>query len=110
MWPTARMARKRKPAMSTATTTATPVPTGSREHATGPFGRITFASIATGVIGAAVTTFAVLPSASEARVVGAALLAFAAGWGVLAWLTTRYTNRPQTWATVPAVALAVSGV
>lgn len=96
--------------MSTTTTTASAVPTGSREHANGPFGRITFAAMAAGVIGAAITTFAVLPSASEARVVGAALVAFAAGWGLLAWLTSRYTNRPQTWARVPAAALTASGL
>ena len=54
-------------------------------------------------------SFGVLPYASEARVVGAALLAFAAGWALLAWLTTRYTNRPQRWAYVPPAALAASG-
>ncbi|WP_256796266.1 alpha/beta fold hydrolase [Terrabacter sp. Ter38] len=100
--------------MSTTPDTAIPTTTSrartaSVETATGPFGRITFASMAVGVLCSAVTTFVVLPSASEARVVGAALLAFAASWGLLAWLTTRYTNRPQTWAHIPAVALAASG-
>lgn len=95
---------------STITPTATPVPTGTVASANGPFARITFAAVATGVIGAAITTLGVLPSASEARVVGGALLAFAAGWALLAWLTARDTNRPQTWANIPAVALAASGI
>ena len=95
--------------MSTTTVTAAAVPTGTQESENGAFGRSTFASIAAGAVGAALSTFVVLPSASEARVVGAALLAFAAGWGLLAWLTSRYTNRPQTWARVPAGVLAASG-
>ena len=65
-------------------------------------GRITFASMATGVVGAAALVFGVAPDASEARVIGAALLAFAAGWAMLAFLTTRRTTRPQRWAYVPA--------
>ncbi|MGO4343489.1 alpha/beta fold hydrolase [Pedococcus sp. 2YAF34] len=101
--------------MSTTPATAGPATAGSRtttaaDTARGPFGRITVSSMAAGTLAAAVTTFAVLPSASEARVVGAALLAFAAGWAVLARLTTRYTNRPQRWAHVPAAALAASGI
>jgi pimeloyl-ACP methyl ester carboxylesterase len=62
-----------------------------------------------GALAAAVSTFVVLPSASEARVVGGALVAFASGWAMFASLTTRYTNRPQTWAHIPAAALAASG-
>ncbi|WP_299448005.1 alpha/beta fold hydrolase [uncultured Phycicoccus sp.] len=62
-----------------------------------------------GALAGAASTFVVLPSASEARVVGGALVAFAAGWVLFASLTTRYTNRPQTWAYLPAAALAVSG-
>jgi pimeloyl-ACP methyl ester carboxylesterase len=95
----------------TSSTTTTSVPTGTFTTAVpqGPFARITLAFMAFGVLGAATTTFVALPSASEARVVGGALVAFAAGWGLLARLTTRYTNRPQTWARVPALVLAASG-
>lgn len=95
--------------MSTSTATTTPVATPTVAPATGSFGRITFAFMAAGVLAAAASTFVVLPSASEARVVGGALLAFAAGWAMFASLTTRYTNRPQTWAHIPAAALGVSG-
>lgn len=95
--------------MSTSTATTTPVTNRTAAPSTGPFGRITFASMAAGTLAAAVSTFVVLPSASEARVVGGALLAFSAGWALFASLTTRHTNRPQTWAYLPAAALAVSG-
>jgi hypothetical protein len=56
-----------------------------------------------------VLAFAVLPDASEATIVGAILVAFGAGWAMLAWLTTRLTSRPQRWAYVPATVLAASG-
>jgi pimeloyl-ACP methyl ester carboxylesterase len=75
----------------------------------GPLGRIIAASMATGVLGAAAVIFGVLPAASEARIVGAALLAFATGWAMLAWLTSRMTTRPQRWAYVPASLMAASG-
>jgi hypothetical protein len=65
--------------------------------------------MATGAVGAAALTFAVLPDTSEARIVGAALIAFATGWAMLAWLTTRMTTRPQRWAYVPATFMAASG-
>ncbi len=95
--------------MRTSTATTTPASTRTAAPPTGPFARITLASMSAGALAGAVITFLVLPSTSEARVVGGALLAFAGGWALFASLTTRYTNRPQTWAYVPAAALAVSG-
>ncbi|MET7426127.1 alpha/beta hydrolase [Dactylosporangium sp. NPDC005555] len=95
--------------MTTATRTPTSVPAGAPATATGPVGRIIAACTATGAVGAAALTFAVLPDASEARIVGAALVAFATGWAILAWLTTRMTTRPQRWAYVPATLMATSG-
>jgi hypothetical protein len=80
--------------MTTSTRTATPVGSTGRATPTGPLGRIIATSIGTGAIAAAVLTFAVLPDASEATIVGAALAAFGAGWAMLAWLTTRLTSRP----------------
>jgi pimeloyl-ACP methyl ester carboxylesterase len=76
---------------------------------TGPVGRIIVASMATGVLAASALIFGVLPAASEARIVGAALVAFAIAWAMLAWLTTRLTTRPKRWAYVPASLLAASG-
>jgi pimeloyl-ACP methyl ester carboxylesterase len=93
------------------TSTAAPTQIAPRPLATqvGPVGRITFASMATGLVGAAALVFGVLPNASEARVVGAALVAFATGWAMLAFLTTRLTTRPQSWAYVPAIVMATVG-
>lgn len=76
---------------------------------TGPLGRIIALSMATGALGAAALTFLVLPSAAEARIVGAALVAFAAGWVVLAVLAARRTTRPQPWTMVPAGLMAAAG-
>jgi pimeloyl-ACP methyl ester carboxylesterase len=95
---------------TTARTTPTKVAPTPRTPRVGPMGRITFASMATGVVGAAALVFGVAPEASEARVIGAALLAFAAGWAMLAFLTTRRTTRPQRWAYVPATAMGAAGV
>jgi pimeloyl-ACP methyl ester carboxylesterase len=93
------------------TSTRTPTPTGSTGRTTpaGPLGRIIATSLGASAVAAAVLTFAVLPDASEATIVGTTLAAFGAGWAMLAWLTTRLTTRPQRWAYVPAAALATSG-
>lgn len=96
--------------MTTATRTSTSVPTSVPATPTGSVGRIIAASLAIGAVGAAALTFAFLPNASEARIVGGAIVAFAAGWAMLAWLTTRRTTCPQRWAYVPATVLATSGV
>ena len=95
--------------MTTATRTPTSVPTGASPTPAGPVARIIATSMATGAVGAAALTFAVLPDASEARIVGAALIAFATGWAMLAWLTTRMTTRPQRWAYIPATVMAAPG-
>jgi pimeloyl-ACP methyl ester carboxylesterase len=104
--------------MTTAISTPTPVPADASTPSTpstrptgptGPVARIIAASLATGAVGAAALTFAVLPDQSEARIVGAALIAFATGWAMLAWLTTRMTTRPQRWAYVPAAVMAAFG-
>jgi pimeloyl-ACP methyl ester carboxylesterase len=96
--------------MTTSAATTASAPSTTVAPDSDPLARITFASMATGAIAAALTTFVLLPSASEAHVVGGALLAFAGGWAMLALLTTLSTKSPQRWAYVPAAALAVSGV
>ena len=95
--------------MTTSTRAPTPASSAVPATPTGPLGRVIATSMATGVVGAAALTFAVLPDASEATIVGAALAAFGAGWAMLAWLSTSLTTRPQQWAYVPAAALAASG-
>ena len=112
MWPTALDGQEREPIMTTPIRTTPQVATKSPAAPVapvGPMGRITFASMATGLLGAAALLIGVVPNASEARVVGAILLAFATGWAMLAFLTTRKTNRPQRWAYVPATVIATAG-
>lgn len=75
-----------------------------------PIWRIVGGSIAAGLVGALVLTVGVFGGATEPVISGMALLAFAAGWGLLALLSARCTTQPQTWARVPAVAMASAGV
>ena len=109
LWPTTPDGQERGNIMTTSTTAPSPVATRSPAPPVGPIGRITFASMATGLAGAAALVFGVLPNESEARVIGAALLAFASGWAMLAYFTTRRTTRPQRWAYVPAAVMATTG-
>jgi pimeloyl-ACP methyl ester carboxylesterase len=76
----------------------------------GPFRRILVGALTFGVLAAAVLTLVALPGAVEHITTGAALLAFAAGWALLAALTSRMTDRPQRWAYLPAAFLGVSGL
>ena len=95
--------------MTTSTRTASTLSTREPAAPTGPLGRVIAASMAAGVVLAATLTFVVLPGASEARIVGGALLAFASGWALLAVLAARRTSRPQRWAKVPAGLMAAAG-
>ncbi len=46
----------------------------------------------------------------ESRMTGAALLGWGIGWALIALLSTRFTDRPQRWALVPAGILGVTGI
>src|SRR3954447_11551817 len=96
--------------MTISTRTMTPTSSPAAVAPTGPLGRIIAGSLGTGALASAALTFAVLPDASEATITGSALAEFGAAWGMLAWLSTRLTTRPQRWAYVPAVVLATSGL
>jgi hypothetical protein len=87
--------------MTTSTRTTTPASSTVAAAPTGPLGRIIATSLGASAVATAALTFAVLPDASEATIVGAALAAFGAGWAMLAWLSTILTTRPQRWAYVP---------
>jgi pimeloyl-ACP methyl ester carboxylesterase len=67
-------------------------------------------SLLTGLLLAAVLPLVVFGSGSEAVITGSALLGFAAGWALLAGLSTRMTSQPQRWAWVPAGALGATGL
>ena len=76
-----------------------------REH----IWRVVGGSVVAGVVGALVLTLGAFGGATEPVISGTALLAFAGGWALLALLSTRFTTQPQTWALVPASAMAAAG-
>lgn len=47
---------------------------------------------------------------SEAMITGSVLFAFGLGWGLMAFLSTRYSAQPQTWMVVPALFLGIPGL
>ena len=75
-----------------------------------PVARVIAGSLAAGATAALVLTLVVFAGASEYVITGAALVAFGAGWAMLAALTTRFTSQPQRWARVPAVVMVASGL
>jgi len=97
--------------MTTTTPTATAaVSTSGRGTRRGPIRRIIAGSLLTGAVLAAVLPLVVFAGATEAVITGSALLGFAAGWAMLALLSTRMTDQPQRWAWVPAATLAATGL
>ena len=97
--------------MTTTAPTATPVvSTAGRGPRRGPIRLIIAGSLLTGAVLSAVLPLVVFGAGSEAVVTGSALLGFAAGWAMLAALTSRRTTQPQRWAWVPAAALGATGV
>jgi hypothetical protein len=103
---TATARTKDTPVTDTAGTAETITPGRTR----GPIVRVVLGSILTGVGGAAASTLGVSGGAPEHVITASALLAFAAGWGMLAVLSARLTNQPQRWAVVPATAMASTGL
>jgi pimeloyl-ACP methyl ester carboxylesterase len=67
-------------------------------------------SLLAGLLGAAVLTLIVFGGGREHVITASALMAWAAGWGLLAVLSSRYTEQPQRWALVPAVCLAATAL
>ncbi len=92
-----------------APTAAAPISTSNRRSGRVPIRRIIAGSLLAGLLLAAALPLVVFVSGSEALVTGSALLGFAAGWALLALLTSRRTTQPQRWAWVPAAALGVTG-
>jgi pimeloyl-ACP methyl ester carboxylesterase len=86
-----------------------PAATG-RQPRTGPIRPVIAGSLLTGAVLAAVLPLVVFGSGSEAVITGSAMLGFAAGWGMLAVLSTRMTSQPQRWAWVSAAALGATGL
>jgi pimeloyl-ACP methyl ester carboxylesterase len=68
------------------------------------------ASVVAGLVLAIVLVLVQAASASEASITGSVLLAFGIGWGLMALLTSRFSNQPQAWARVPSAGLASIGI
>ena len=88
-------------------TSMSPPPAGDPGR---PIGAIVAGSVALGLVGALFLTLVVFGGDAEHVITGSALLAFAAGWAMLAVLSTRLTSQPQRWAFVPAAYMAVVGI
>ena len=67
-------------------------------------------SLLVGFIAAIVLALGVLAGSTEPVITGSVLLAFAAGWALLAGLSVRFTSQPQRWAAVPAAFLGLTGL
>ena len=67
----------------------------------GHIGLVVLGSIASGLVAALVLTLLAFGGYQEPTITGVTLLAFAAGWAMLAALSTRRTDQPQRWAMVP---------
>src|SRR3954454_22160229 len=77
---------------------------------TQPIGRIVVGSLTAGVLVAlALVTVGPVAGAQEHLITATVLLAFAAGWALLATLSILWTGQPQRWAAVPAAFMASAG-
>ena len=76
----------------------------------GHIGRIVAVSLVTGLVAALLLIAAPFISPEENHVTGALLCGFAVGWGVLAILSTLYTDQPQRWAAGPALFMGLGGL
>ena len=76
----------------------------------GPVARVFAGSVAAGIAAALVLILVVFAGGSESVITGAVLVSFGFGWALMAALTGRHTDRPQSWAYVPAAAMGVTGL
>jgi pimeloyl-ACP methyl ester carboxylesterase len=67
-------------------------------------------SLLAGLVLAIVLVVVQVASASESSITGSVLLAFGIGWGLMAILTTRFSNQPQPWTRMPGAVLAAIGL
>jgi pimeloyl-ACP methyl ester carboxylesterase len=75
-----------------------------------PFGRIIALSLAAGLATSLFLTLVVFAGRTEATISGAMLAGFALGWALIGVLSHRWTDRPQRWTAVPAIALGATGL
>jgi pimeloyl-ACP methyl ester carboxylesterase len=75
----------------------------------GRVGLIVAGSMITGLVVALVLVIGPFGGAEEHVIMGTALLGWAFGWALLAVLSMRFSDQPQTWAVVPAALMAAAG-
>ena len=85
-------------------------PARQQPTTTSRIGLIVAASMAAGLLTAAVLVALPFVPADENTLTGAVLLGFAVGWALLAVLSVRFSDQPQRWAAAPAAFMAVLGV
>jgi pimeloyl-ACP methyl ester carboxylesterase len=76
----------------------------------GHIGLVVLGSIASGLVAALVLSLLVFGGFQEPTITGVMLLAFGAGWAMLAVLSVRRTDQPQRWAMIPAGFMGLSGL
>jgi pimeloyl-ACP methyl ester carboxylesterase len=73
-------------------------------------GGVVVGSLAAGVVAAVALPFLPVGTVDANFATAMVLFGIALGWGLLAALSTRFTDQPQRWAVVPAIFMAVSGL
>jgi pimeloyl-ACP methyl ester carboxylesterase len=68
------------------------------------------ASLIAGLLGAIFLVVGPMAGGLEPTITGAVLFAFGVGWGLLYWLSVRFTDQPQRWALVPAAFMGLVGL
>lgn len=76
----------------------------------GHVGRIVTGSIISGLTAAIALVAGPFAGAREHVITGSVLLAFAVAWAMLAVLSERWTDQPQSWAYAPAAFMALASV
>lgn len=76
----------------------------------GRIGWIVAGSLAAGLVAALLLLAAPFITPTEAGVTGGLLCGWASGWAMLAVLSRRFTDQPQSWAVAPALFMGLSGL
>ncbi len=85
---------------------APPAPESRRMHV----GTVVTGSIAAGFAAAVILPFLPVGTVDVNFSTAMVLFGFALGWALLAVLSARFTDQPQSWAVAPAIFMALSGV
>jgi pimeloyl-ACP methyl ester carboxylesterase len=84
--------------------------TGSRSTSTRSPVLAIFCSLVVGVVLAIALALGPASGGSEPLITGSMLFAFGVGWGLMAFLSTRFSAQPQVWMAAPALFLGSIGL